>query len=701
VSDGFDGVKASVDAANKSLDQMASLLGRIADGVAPLPPVVDAVKKAADDLAAATKKAGEQSKAAFLDSFGLDGLKAAYDKLGHAVDLVRDKNNTLFGRMLAGAAVVGQFTTHVVAAGEALAQSAMRGEDHAEALAALGSAYQLVRAATNDTVSAEQALRVQQQLTQSGLRVSGEELAAITQKAREYAQANQIDVGQALAQVTDALRTGSKEGLQRYGIELTQSSNRANGFHRTMDGLRRSLASTTPEARSLGEEHARLSRSIGEAVDRFALAIAKLIRLKEVMESAGAAASELSDLVSGNGPGATTGQSAATSAQHEASRHLYGAAADDARRRFGVDANAALRSGRISTADQGRVAQELLRAGSADEARAVLARAMGARDQRIASASAAESTARAAERISAGAGGYGGGGAANDNAQQEAAAHLLAKREAYAAQLAEEKYALAESIRLKREADRQMAEIAFAAQRREERILRENTRLKDEAAQHERRLAEEYRQFQEKRHSFSAQGSEAIKAALGTEVTMAENAKEGVQAAVGAMTGAFRQHYAAVLTGQETLGQALKGMLQDTLIAISTEAAVKAIFAGAQALYFAAIGNYPGAASAAGSAAMFAVVAGAAGAGAYGLSQLDKKPSAGGGLASGTSSSGASSSGPTSAGSPSSSMGGGGNTYVFNVNGSATREDSEDALVRALDSAAQRGVMPRAQRAAA
>ena len=80
-------------------------------------------------------------------------------------------------------------------AGEALAdfigdlpEAAVRSEANARALEQLGAAYGAVQQATNGTVSAQQAAAVQQRALQSGLRLSAQELAAVTARARDFAR---------------------------------------------------------------------------------------------------------------------------------------------------------------------------------------------------------------------------------------------------------------------------------------------------------------------------------------------------------------------------------------------------------------------------------------------------------------------------------------------------------------------------------
>jgi hypothetical protein len=338
-----------------------------------------------------------------------------------------------------------------------------------------------------------------------------------------------------------------------------------------------------------------------------------------------------------------------------------------------------------------------LRAGSAEEARAVLARAMGARDQRIAAAGASEQSARAAERVSAGRGGYGGGGAANDNAEFHNADSEKAKglAEVYAA----EAIAFAESIRSKQE---QYAAILAT----EKNYYRQLAELKDAAAKQELVAAQAKEtagkaatEADRQRNSMQVQFTNATVSAFRLQETTAEGATGVFNAAMGTMTSSFKSHLEAVILGRESIGDALKGIAQDTLVALASEAAVQAIMETAKGIAKLA-GSYGTDGTAAGhfaAAGMYAAVATAAGVGAYALTQTG-----GGGGQQQSAGAGNNSAGPTRAGGPGGSGSQGGSvTYVVNVNGTVMdREGTANALVGLLDDASMRGRIPRATRQA-
>jgi hypothetical protein len=104
-------------------------------------------------------------------------------------------------------------------------------EAHERAASMLGNAYDQVRVATLGTVSAQQALQTQQGLVQSGLQVSGQQLATITRAARDYALATGTETTQALGTLSDALRGMEAEGLRRFNISVSQSGDRTRDFN--------------------------------------------------------------------------------------------------------------------------------------------------------------------------------------------------------------------------------------------------------------------------------------------------------------------------------------------------------------------------------------------------------------------------------------------------------------------------------------
>lgn len=202
----------------------------------------------------------------------------------------------------------------VVGAGVALGAMAMQigqmaGQHEAQqrAVTILGDAYEHVRTATNDTVTAQDALRLQQGLVQSGLQVSGEQLGQLAQRAREYALATGTETPQALGEMLDAMRGLESEGLRKFGITLNATGDRQRDFNSAVtaassaqrdaeaqarkwgtsltgvaDAQQRLAATMGSSQRTMTEEVDRTSRSFTQMTNGIAAAVARALRLSEV-----------------------------------------------------------------------------------------------------------------------------------------------------------------------------------------------------------------------------------------------------------------------------------------------------------------------------------------------------------------------------------------------------------------------------------
>lgn len=224
---------------------------------------VDKLEKSVDKLA---DKAGAADDA--LDGVGRRGGISARG-LGEAF-------------VTAGGAVTA-FTAAAVAAGVALGTAAGRGEDNLRAVNALGSAYDEVRRATSDTVTAQQAFATQQRLVRSGLQVSTTQLGVITRAARDYARATGTDATQATEQLADALVGASADELQKYGISLQSGLERTEAFTQATRQLAQQQEGTAPAARTLTEDMERLGTATTQAASAFAMMAADGLGLQGIV----------------------------------------------------------------------------------------------------------------------------------------------------------------------------------------------------------------------------------------------------------------------------------------------------------------------------------------------------------------------------------------------------------------------------------
>jgi hypothetical protein len=579
-----------------------------------------------------------------------------------------------------------------------MVESTARVEAHNAALNRLGAAYELVRARTNDAVTAEQAVRVQQQLTQAGYRVTAEQLATITARAREYAIANGTDLNQALDQVTETLRGLSGEGLQRYGIQLTNAHTRGDAFRQAisqMDGqLRRSGTTMQTTAESADVLRRNWTQMQDGIIGRIAgwLQLAEAIRgVNDILDGTFARMQRANGMT---GHDDMAGREAAANRLNNAGARRY------------FDANSL---GRLNTHDAHQVAW-YVEHGDIEGARRAMGLGQAQRDEQNARDTVAAAggpandngTPTATERLRYGsassgsrtsdsltAASFGGssgfasamsaiGGAMGGGFGFGGIGGMVSEEMAAEAALAQ---AVVESERLKREA-RQATLDAEKEQHRQHEELREQERAntaKREAAMADAAIG---------RDTLQTQLNERFQAHAELHETRAQGMAGLVEGAYNSMTGALRTHIAAVITGRESIGEAIKATLQEVLLALAVESAVKAIFQTAEGIGAAAIGNYPGALQHFTSAGIYAAVAAGAGLGYAGVSAIGGgEQKSAGGFGAGSPGAAASTRGPSGAANDN----GGGVMNVY-VNGFAMTEAGvQDAVVGAVELGAMRG----------
>ncbi len=256
--------------------------GRFASGNEdPLAGLAGEAQAAADalgDLGDAAKAAQPALKGA---GDGAAGLAGKVGEAGEKADEAAQKT-AIFTTALGNLAASG-----LERAGEALAEwaanlpeAAARAEAHQRVLEQLGAAYGVVQQATNGAVSAEQAAAVQQRALQSGLRLSAQELAAVTSRAREFSRATGTDLNQALEQLTDQLVDPGEE-LRKFGVFLQTGMNAGDALRETLRQLQAQTASTATSQTSLNEAMEQAKRATTEATDALAAQLAKQLELRE------------------------------------------------------------------------------------------------------------------------------------------------------------------------------------------------------------------------------------------------------------------------------------------------------------------------------------------------------------------------------------------------------------------------------------
>lgn len=169
-----------------------------------------------------------------------------------------------------------------VAAGVAFGRLAAQGDLNARAAAGIAGGYDSISRATNGTVTALAAYRAQQTLVNSGLRVTGDELAAVARHAREHRDVTQ-SAEEAVQELTEALREGEEGGLRKYGIAVQQGATRAQTFESALRQMREAAQGTDPALRTASESMDAMSSGASDAVTALASLAAQGLGLNNVV----------------------------------------------------------------------------------------------------------------------------------------------------------------------------------------------------------------------------------------------------------------------------------------------------------------------------------------------------------------------------------------------------------------------------------
>lgn len=233
-------------------------------------------------------------------------------------------------------------------------------ERHQQALGALGAAYGEVQRATLGSVSAEQAWQAQQRVAQAGIQLTAQELAAVTQRAREYARTTGTDLNQALEQLADQLVDPGEE-LRKFGITLQSGLTRTEGIRSALAQLTQQVSATARPTLTAAEAQEQFNRSLGRATDEVGAFLARAVGLTEFFAQTATYLDEitdgtrswteaLGDAVQGTVTEALGGRSTTSRTAGQAGNFAsaYNQSVD-ALRRAGVDTRAYPMAGQLST----------------------------------------------------------------------------------------------------------------------------------------------------------------------------------------------------------------------------------------------------------------------------------------------------------------------------------------------------------------
>lgn len=642
------------------------------------------------------------------------GLKSAEDGAGEAGSAfgrftagMRSGSDTAeryYANVARGAGVLASLTRSVI-------DGTAAHERNERALRTLGGAYDAVAQQTRGAFTAAEALRAQQGLVQSGLQISNEEMGVAARAAREYALATGTEATAALEQLTDALRGGEAEGLRRFGVTLEANTTRSQAFRSALTQLTEAQRGAAPSAQTMAEANAELGRTWDQLSGQLAANVAQWTNLRETMQGALAIMREVSE----SGLGTFTGDTASARDNRASSNDLearlgrtnaYQNALTRARGRIGGTEGIefARADMRLNAAQTVALTRRLERATTAEEIRAIANDSLGNRNDntalrgRVAAESAARVAAEPAARDAANArsdarsaGSAAPSGPSKADLEAAFARQLVvafedatdAKDAAMAAFIRQQAEAMDTATEAKRFSSQNLGaqnEMDLATS------LAESQRLKA----NEQGVQDGNATARARRENPAVTFREAFLPAAMETQTAAERMAEGVNGAFQSMVGGMRSHIGAVIEGRETIGEAMRGIVHETLLALAQEAAAKSLMSLAGGI--AASVTPGGQGTAAGlfaASAIYAGVAGLAGLGAM---------ATGAPAAAASSASGAGRTPPAAASAGSSGRGSSEGTNVtINVNGTVMdREGTADSIRELLNDSLSRGGVLRA-----
>jgi len=185
--------------------------------------------------------------------------KAANTDLGQLTKGWRDAGEVF--------AKVGLAFAGVTAAGVAFAAHI---EQQNRAVSRLGPAYHAVTAATNGVITATQALTLQGQIQAAGVQVNERAMAALTRQAREWADATGNDASQAIEKLTNAVVNNSEDALSEMNLAMARGSTSAQTLANMVRELEARFQGVSPPARTLQQDLEKLPQAL-EAIGAAAL----------------------------------------------------------------------------------------------------------------------------------------------------------------------------------------------------------------------------------------------------------------------------------------------------------------------------------------------------------------------------------------------------------------------------------------------
>lgn len=525
------------------LDELTRAIAALTDGVAKL-------GAAEEKTQAETAKSADAMKR--LED-GLQNVKGGFSDAWEAAETWAGRINAVIDRVTELASEQQRLDLVTERTGLDLDQAAAAAGRFADETEAAGAASAFLQAGT--------------QLTQR-------ELDAVMRVAGSASQMLGITTREATQQLTQALISGSQEGLRRYSPELAALSGNAHTTAERLDALSRVARDTAQATDNAADSVARFRDSIDDATRTIATSfVVEFQRLSDLgapfragsrdaeefnrdLQAIGQTAARLTSQT-GNVVGFAIGSLGTVGAwlgeqvglvDRETTNELarwtnrranaYMAGSEDSEQRTTAPPESAP-GGASGIGERADMVISLTEANGAPTRRGGGSRAPRARtlDELMGEAIRGERSRARAEDI------------------RDVDPDAEARRDA------------AERVAAR---DRQRGERDFAESDAGLRAANDNARLDRQRTRDLERRRNELRSF-----------TDFFEEQHGRQVIAAQEAAEGISGAFSAMGQAYSAHLQAVIAGREDLGTALQGMLSDTLTSISKESAAKA------GLYFA------------------------------------------------------------------------------------------------------------------
>lgn len=614
---------------------------QVPEGAATL-ALLERIAAAVEDTGKKSEEASEKTASGFQRA--QEGIRSAADTFNE----VRGAVSSLIGDI------------------NSLVESLAEGADEADALRTrsqqLGVDFDEAAESAGRFLDETSAMGAANELAARGVRLTQEQLNALTRVAGATSQQLRITTEEGVERLTAALISGRSRALAPFGSELTAASGHTHTMQERLHALVEQAGKVTPAVDDARDSVKRFNDSIDDLKRDFSSGFVDgITKMHRIGEEARGAAGDVGDLnVSVRELGGFVGETLSRAANgFRAVLAFLATGVHTVLASVGALAEA---MGQISVGNirgAGRAAAAYMNDaadnGYLGDSFRELQRAVAAVNAQGGASDAGDGTSRDSARRAdmvftpeelatppdggggdGGGGGGGGGRRTNDHPDGitiGAAASAILDRLIAEARTRQTEQRAADAARVQGEAPGR-ANAAQERDRREAQVRAEGDALvaREREEQDRVKTREREQDDQAKRLENLQRFTEQWRQLHSEQVNVAASAAQSLNATFESLGSAMGAHFYALVDGQETLGQALQGILSDTLDALAKEAYAKGGFYFAEGLARLVMYDFPGAATSFGaSVAYFAAGAGAQTLGA--AVAAPAQPSAGGGSA--------------------------------------------------------------------